>query len=289
MEKRIRSTHQSFLRVEPPPAQTPFRVRTLGLIVSPRAHITRGTYYGDAMLTLVVKGKGLYRNKRERIVVEAGMVGLVLPDDDVGYLESDSLEPYTHYYCRFAGEEALRISRAIRKNMPKPFGRNSHWLELRRVFEEILQHGNIHQTPDVPFVTPEEAQVARILSLLMFPSIEDSARKCLDTASLSAHMLDRLGDPVSLEQSAREFGMGKARFCRGVKPLLGTTYQKAMEREKMAWAATLLRDRSLGLGVAEVAHRVGYNDPLYFSKVFKRTHGLSPRRFQRESTSVRGT
>jgi AraC-like DNA-binding protein len=128
-----------------------------------------------------------------------------------------------------------------------------------------------------------------MLSWLLAPPTGIPPRNLLNRATLATHMLDRLGNPVSLEQSAREFGMGKARFCREVKYLLGTTYQKAMEREKMAWASTLLRDRSLGLGVAEVAHRVGYNDPLYFSKVFKRAHGLSPRRFQRETASVRGT
>lgn len=289
MEKRIQSPQQSFLRVKPPPARTPFRVRTLGRIVAPRAHSTRGTYFGDAMLTLVVDGKGLYRNMSDRIVVEAGMVGVVLPEDDAGYLESDPVDPYTHYYCRFAGDEGLRMARAIRNTMTTPFARIAHWPELRRVFEEILEQGNIHQTPGVPYMRPEEIQFARILSLLLFPPLENSDRKDLNAASLTAHMLDRLGDPVSLEQSAREFGMGKARFCREVKSLLGTTYQKAMEREKMAWASSLLRDRSLGLGVAEVAHRVGYNDPLYFSKVFKRAHGLSPRRFQREILFHRGS
>lgn len=34
--------------------------------------------------------------------------------------------------------------------------------------------------------------------------------------------------------------------------------------------------------IAEVAQLVGYNDPLYFSKAFKKLYGISPSSFNRE-------
>jgi len=81
---------------------------------------------------------------------------------------------------------------------------------------------------------------------------------------------------VSLDRTAAHFGLSRAHLCREAKRLLGMPFQKAAEREKLIWAATLLRDRTLDLNVSEAAYRVGYADPLYFSKVFKRHHGISP-------------
>jgi len=47
---------------------------------------------------------------------------------------------------------------------------------------------------------------------------------------------------------------------------------------KMDWARALLAES--GLPVTEVARRVGYADPFYFSKVFRRHAGDSPSRWR---------
>ena len=36
-----------------------------------------------------------------------------MPSRDPGLLTADSSEPYYHYCCRFAGQEALRMAKAI--------------------------------------------------------------------------------------------------------------------------------------------------------------------------------
>jgi AraC family transcriptional activator of pobA len=51
----------------------------------------------------------------------------------------------------------------------------------------------------------------------------------------------------------------------------------------MLEAARLLRFTDLSVG--EVAHRVGYDDPLYFSRAFKRRHEQSPQAYR---DAVRG-
>ena len=46
----------------------------------------------------------------------------------------------------------------------------------------------------------------------------------------------------------------------------------------MLEAARLLRFTELA--VSEVAHRVGFDDPLYFSRAFKRRHDESPQAYR---------
>ena len=71
------------------------------------------------------------------------------------------------------------------------------------------------------------------------------------------------------------FFVSKTSLCRAAKKLCGETIQTMHERQKIEWARTLLK---LGtLNVTEVSMRVGYEDPFYFSRVFSKLVGMSPR------------
>jgi len=52
-------------------------------------------------------------------------------------------------------------------------------------------------------------------------------------------------------------------------------------RRRLHHAAYLLQD--VNLSVAEAGQRVGYDDLFYFSKLFKRFHGASPRAWRERS------
>lgn len=51
----------------------------------------------------------------------------------------------------------------------------------------------------------------------------------------------------------------------------------------MLQATRLLRFTDLA--ISQIAYRCGYNDPLYFSRAFKRHHGQSPANYR---ASIRG-
>ena len=55
---------------------------------------------------------------------------------------------------------------------------------------------------------------------------------------------------------------------------LGTTPSALINRERMIVAHHLIRNQ--GLLVQEAAHRVGFEDPFYFSRVFTRIMGIQP-------------
>lgn len=85
--------------------------------------------------------------------------------------------------------------------------------------------------------------------------------------------------PFDIELVARQSGASPHRFYRAFRRLTGLSPHKYL---------TVLRlDRSLRLlaagpgSVAEVAHAVGYDDELYFSRLFKRAMGTSPRAYMK--------
>ena len=91
----------------------------------------------------------------------------------------------------------------------------------------------------------------------------------------------RLGEPLSLRDVAHELGMTPGHLTTVVRRRTGRTVQEWIIERRMAEARSLLSDTELPVG--EIARRVGMSDPGYFSRLFRRTHGTSPRQWRGRS------
>lgn len=160
-------------RPQPVPTQLPYRLRAVGRVREDPRHSTRGTHHGDAMLTVVMSGRGAYHQRSGVLPVSAGMVGLVLPGDDPGILMTDARDPYDHYYCRFAGRLALETAGAIASGRaerftfwPEAAGRVTPWLAR---MPEAFRRVPVTASDQPGTLTPAEALLAQVLAELSFP------------------------------------------------------------------------------------------------------------------------
>ena len=85
----------------------------------------------------------------------------------------------------------------------------------------------------------------------------------------------RHADSLSLRDVAREVGMTPGHLTTIVRRRTGRTVQDWIIDRRMAESRRLLADTDLP--IQEVARRVGITDPGYFSRLFRRTHGTTPR------------
>jgi AraC-like DNA-binding protein len=83
----------------------------------------------------------------------------------------------------------------------------------------------------------------------------------------------------SLPRLARAASLSVAQLCRVFQRDLGASPMKHLTRLRLERARDLLRKTTLNVG--EVAHAVGFNDPLHFSRVFRRYAGAPPRDLRR--------
>ncbi len=97
-------------------------------------------------------------------------------------------------------------------------------------------------------------------------------------AQMDAYIQSRYWQQLSTAQLAKEFGFTPAylsKFFREYRHMSPLEYIVQLRIEKAQ--RLLLND--LVLSVREVAASVGYEDPLYFSKVFKKVVGVSPKQY----------
>ena len=85
---------------------------------------------------------------------------------------------------------------------------------------------------------------------------------------------------LSIAAVAEELSMSYSSFYRKIKALTDQTPAQYVAKLRCAMAGELLK--SSDLPVSEVAYRCGFSSPSYFSQVFKREMGQSPRDFTDE-------
>lgn len=251
------------------PPDPPFRVRTAGHIAGQPHHSTPGSKQGDVMLTVFLSGRGFYVLDRQRLVIEAGTVGVV-EDQNPGILLADPADPYDHYYCRFGGAYALAMAGRIRGERGGRFFAHERYEEIADL---VRRMGRLHRPLLPERMGPGELLLAGALVLIADAPGPRLAR--LTTHSLRHYLLEHVSEPFDLARVAEHFGMSRASLCRASRRITGRTVLDIAEELKIDWARTLLASGAVNVG--EAARRTGYGDPFYFSRVFKKRTGLSPR------------
>ena len=91
---------------------------------------------------------------------------------------------------------------------------------------------------------------------------------------------DTLREPVTLAELADELGLSPSRTGHLVRELFGTTFPRLVHSVKLREAARLLSSTDLTIG--ELALKVGFLDQNYFSRLFSRHFGMSPRKYRQQ-------
>ena len=85
---------------------------------------------------------------------------------------------------------------------------------------------------------------------------------------------------ICIEEYAESMHMSVSWFIRNFKEYTGSTPAQYILALRISNAQSLLE--TTDLNVTEISEIVGYENPLYFSRLFKKQLGLSPSQFRRQ-------
>ena len=119
---------------------------------------------------------------------------------------------------------------------------------------------------------------ARIPTLPLHPDALPPQVSSL-TRQTVAWFCEHYADTLSREEVAENLGVTAGYLTSVFRKELGLTPWEYLTRLRMAHAKELLISSSES--IAEVAGRVGYDDPAYFTRVFLKETGHAPRAYRK--------
>jgi AraC-like DNA-binding protein len=157
--------------------------------------------------------------------------------------------------------------------------------EVKRVLERVT-HAVIarrSQTERRPQVTAAQLP----LEARYRPQVPIAPRLQAAIAHVAKHYLR----PIPESEVALLCNMSPSRFCRQFKAAFDVTFVEYLANYRMQQAKRLLSNPAMP--VADVAAAVGFNDPSYFTRVFRKQEGVSPSEYRAasmfEATRLRGS
>lgn len=157
-----------------------------------------------------------------------------------------------------------------------PAGRRSAWdAAIRSIEAELSARQDGYRQAVLAHLTLLLIDLARLAA----PVAAELRRSGEPLLAGVFEVIDRRhAEPLSLRDVAAELGVTPGHLTTVVRRRTGRTVGEWIIERRMGAARALLADADLP--IAEVARRVGMPDPGYFSRLFARAHGASPRKWR---------
>ncbi len=226
----------------------------------------------DNIIIYCVAGKGSYFQSERRFDIGAGQIFVTLPGLQHAY-QSDSREGWEIWWCHFQGDQTQRLLTSIGfslANLIIPIGLHPRLIQAFRRIVRILKNKEVNCGLD--------SSTALFAMLMELKKITQIRRKeGLEILAATD------GEPVDVQSMARSAGMSKYHFIREFKRMTGITPWRYLMARRMSRAKELLIDSSLS--IKQIAFSLGFNDPNYFSRLFRKETGVSAREFREQQHS----
>lgn len=89
-------------------------------------------------------------------------------------------------------------------------------------------------------------------------------------------------DDINVEKYAADHHMSPCWFIRSFRKHIGTTPRQHIISARIVHAQSLLENTELS--ISKIASTIGYEDPRYFARIFKKQTGISPLEYRKSHT-----
>ena len=233
----------------------------------------------DYQLLYIVSGKvHFYFNGTERIV-QAGRMVLIPPRVEQKYEYFGEEKPEV-YWVHFTGSDVKNILRKYEIPMDDPIFYSGASSVYSYIFKEMI---NELQTCRTGY---EELLAMYLQQIFLLVQRTRQERKPTVTTYIQEEMEyarryfnEHYNEPISIQEYAESRNMSVCYFQRNFKQLVSHTPMQYLLTIRVNNAASLLETTDYSM--AEIAAIVGYEDPLYFSRVFRKIKGMSPTEYRK--------
>jgi AraC-like DNA-binding protein len=232
-------------------------------------HINRPKGRKDYQLLYIYKGYGTFLIDGETTVFGPGSIILCRPDDPqvYSYYAKDNPEIYWIHFLG-TGSSSLLEKYCIRT----AFAGESR--VLKHIFDEIILELQLRR-PGFQEICVADFQKLLIHINRLYAKPKEATSENPHIDKLLAHLNKRYMEPWTVQGMADYCHMSIDYFSHQFKLVVGTPPLQFLNQLRIDHAKEMLLTEDLSIG--EISKLVGYNNPLYFSRAFKKATGSSPK------------
>ena len=227
-------------------------------------------------------GKGSLELDGKSFAISEGSAFVFPPFTGHTY-ESDLKHPWSVFWLRFEGSLAEHYTSLLGTTLDKPVVYMPKAKNLFRLYQQLYAARKMYYS-DIDLI-----ELSNILGLLLTEtlrairplSLKDSSnaeqiQKSIRFMENNIHRRCTLDDFISVA------GMSARHYSRQFLTLMGVSPMHYFLQMKINDANHKLQHTTLS--ITEIANSLGYSDPLYFSKTFRKAQGISPSECRKEQT-----
>lgn len=239
-----------------------------------RDHAAERTEHDDNLLIYCVRGRAALTVESREHTVHGGQV-VMLRQGLTHRYRADDEDPWTIYWVHFSGSRAADY---LRRSDGNPFEVVVNVGILTKVMTDFgaLLDARHSTYPHAAFVHAAN-NLKQLVCYLAMPRPEAAEADIVDRAN--ALMLERLSFGITLDELAEAVHLSRHHFARRYRALTGTAPLARFNQIRMDRACQMLDGTSHS--ISTVADKLGFEDPYYFSRLFRRVVGLSPSQYRR--------
>ncbi len=235
----------------------------------------------EHVLIVCLAGEGVVHLGRHHHRLQAGG-GVILPPREPHRYAADPAAPWTIFWFHFIGRRAGDYVAALGLPRRRPVFQARHVEVAAEAFEDCYRHVLGGYT-DGELLALSTA-FARLLGLCrLYAQPANSRRREAEERVLRVvrYLREHADCTPTLDSLAREAGLSVPHFSVLFRRQMRCSPIEFHLRWRMQRACELLH--STDLTIRETAARLGYEDPLYFSRIFRRKVGVPPRVYRRSA------
>jgi AraC-like DNA-binding protein len=224
------------------------------------------------------KGKGeIYINKNKTIIQPNEFI--IIPKNTSHLYSADNNDPWSIYWFHFDGILADELYKRYNKTHSNNYKNIPFSKDRIQAFEKIFTLFTSNYLEN--YIEYANLLTLNFINYFIYHDFESNVKNDIDVTVVSSiikYLTDNLDKKFTLDEIASRFNYSKSYLHTKFKNKTGYPLLMFFNLKKVQKACELLNYTDLS--IKEISFRVGFEDPLYFSRIFRNFMGKSPRQYK---------
>ena len=233
------------------------------------------------LIHFISSGCGEFICNKKSFKLKEGDLFLISPSQLVSY-RADAVDPWEYCWVGFNGTDARRLVNMAGFYKREPVLHSDDHQETARLLRQIADASGNSAAAD--------AEMAGCLYMFLAHLIRMNGRRNAGNthhayvANALRFIQHNYAGDIGVNDIADYVGISRSQLYRAFQQDFGISPHTYLQTYRINEACSLLRNPRLS--IAEVAGSVGFNDSLYFSRVFKSIKHRTPSDYQKQSKDL---